>query len=118
MTTATQNRDMINFHAVTPSMEWVQQKMATKVAEATTPYRVWLKLRNELLLTLQKAEALPARNWQPGCTAAYEEAIGQINAAKAALRSFDKKNPKPSQEKVWKEVGRDDPLLQAIFGKT
>ncbi len=106
---------MINFHTVTPSIEWVQEQMAAKVAEAITPYGAWLKLRGELLDNLQKAEALPARDWQPGCTEAYEGAIAQINAAKAALRSFDRKNPKPFVKKLWKDVGRDDPLLQAIF---
>ncbi len=107
-------------HAVhtTPSLGWVLEKMADKTAKPVTPYGAWLVLRRPLLDAIAEAEASPALDWQPGQTAAYEAASAAVTAAKVALRDFDRKSQKPHTAKVWKDVGANDPLLQAIFGDT
>ena len=80
---------------------------ADKTAKPVTPYGAWLALRRPLLNAVDAAEAAPALDWQPGSTAAYEAArAAVVVAARAALREFDRKHPRPHTAKVWKDVGR------------
>ena len=104
-------------HAIhtTPSLGWVLDKMADKTAKPVTPYGAWLALRGPVLDALYNAEASPAMDWKPGGMAAYDAARDAVLSARAALREFDRTHPKPHAAKSWKDVGRDDPLLQVIF---
>ena len=102
----------------TPSLEWVMDKMAGKTAAPLTPLGAWLKLRGGHSAAVQAAEEnlRSADSEQPVSAAAYTAAFQAVKVARAALRDFDRKNPKLHAEKVWKDVRADDPLLQAIFG--
>lgn len=98
-------------HAVqtTPSLGWVLEKMAERTATPVTPYGAWLALRGPLVAAITKAEVAFG-------LAAGDAAWEAVKAAKDALREFDRKSPKPNKAKTWKDVGRNDPLLQLVFG--
>lgn len=103
-------------HAIqtTPSIGWVVEKMGDLPAKQVTPLGAWLLLRRPFVSALQCAEAELCSDVVSA--AAYDAASAAVKAARQALREFDRSNQKPHAAKVWAQVGRNDPLLQVIFG--
>lgn len=97
----------------TPGIGWVLEKMAEKTAKPITPYGAWLSLRRGVLAAMDAADA---RFSAADSASSSDAAWAEKRAAQAALREFDRKHPKPSAAKQWKDMGANDPLLRAIFG--